>query len=331
MLSISQSYFDDAQAVAASEDGKFYIYHSDNLSIYSKNRSLLAKIDISFAHYPSDVAVDSQGQAYLFNSTANQIMILTPSGELAGSLNVIQPFSMAVLSNGNIVVASPNNGKLIHIYDSSGHKLQSIGDIKLFDSKNSIENAFLNRGKVVVDSSDNIYYIFKYALVPTVLKFSKDGHLISELSIEGKAINLQLDMARNYLATKPAEEVGSIDIINSAAIDPITNHLWVCMNGSSRSGIVYEYSPKGKKLNEYGFILNLPSIVPIGITRISDIIVRNQSAYILYDNGLYRVSIDKSSPPDDVIFSQEACSQEQNWPGCSSNCPRMAFTLFTRL
>ena len=320
MLYASEPFINDVQAAAVSEDGKFYVFHGNTLSIYSKSRDLMAKVDTNFVYYPSHVTVDSQGQVYVIDWHTSQIMKFTSSGEWARSFNTVHPFSVAVMRNGKIVVASPSDGKLIHVYDSSGQKLQSFGDIKLFDSVGGTANNFLNRGKVVVDSSDNIYYVFEYAPVPTVLKFSKNGKFISEFSVEGKAIDTQLGMARNYLSTKPAEEVGGIVIINSAAIDPVTNHLWVCMNGSSRSGIIYEYSPKGKKLNEYGIILSLPSIAPFSLSSVTNIVVWNRSAYILYPNGLYYVSTDKSVPSGEVVFPQEVCAQAQTWPGCSTNC-----------
>jgi hypothetical protein len=80
------------------------------------------------------------------------------------------------------------------------------------------------------------------------------------------------------------------------------------MNGSSRSGVVYEYSPKGKKLREYSIIKAVPSIRPYALTYVTDIFVNGPFVYIAVDNGVYSVSLDKTLAPGDLVFAQTVCS-----------------------
>ncbi|MEK6410522.1 MAG: hypothetical protein AABN34_26660 [Acidobacteriota bacterium] len=327
MLQASEVFFMDVLAMATGNyegQQRFYVFHSNSIIIYNEEHSVLSRVDTSGNFYPTDPVVDSEGKVYLINSATDEIGFLRPTGQWGGSFRVQErPYSLAVLSNGNLVIASPNGDKLFHIYDTSGRKLRSFGDIKHFDVANYAQNLFLNRGKVVVDSSDNIYFVFKYAPTPTVLKFSRKGKFISEFAVEGYAINLQAELARKYLSTKPSNEVGSIVLTNSATIDPSTGHLWICMNGSSKSGVVYEYSRKGKKLGEYSVIRALPSIRPHALTHVTDLLVRTPTIYLNVDNEIYSVDSKKALAPGDSVFPQEEppCPQAQSWPGCSANCP----------
>lgn len=327
VLQATEMFFTDVLAMAAGTykgQQRFYVFHSKSITIYNEDRSVLSSVDTSGNFYPIDPSVDSEGNVYLINSATDEIVILSPIGEWRSFKPQERPYSLALLSNGNIVIASPNGGKLLHIYDTSGRKLRSLGDIKSFDGSNEAQNLFLNRGKAVVDSSDNIYFVFKYAPTPGVLKFSRKGKLMSEFGIEGDAINLQAEQARKYLSTKPPYEVGSIVITNSAAIDPSTGHLWISMNGSSRSGLIYEYSSKGKKLRDYSLILNLPSMRPIFPTSVSDVVVRDPSIYIPVGGGIVSVSSNKALTHGDFVFPQYAseCPQQQAWEGCAVNCPQ---------
>jgi hypothetical protein len=57
------------------------------------------------------------------------------------------------------------------------------------------------------------------------------------------------------LKTKEGENSGGFTVI-TATVDATTGHLWIGMNGTSKQGTVYEYSPEGAKLKEYAFSLN---------------------------------------------------------------------------
>lgn len=328
-LQASEPFFSDVLAMAAGAyngQQRFYVFHSNRLVVYSAERNVLYNVDTAGAKFsPIDPVVDSGGNVYLINSATDEIVTVSATAQWGRRFRVEErPYSLALLGDGNIVIASPNGGKLLHVYDTSGHKLRSFGDIKPFDPLNQAQNEFLNRGQVLVDASGSIYFVFKNSPAPAVLKFSTREKLISEFPIEGHAIDLQIEPARRYLNSKTKYGVGGFVIINSAAIDPSTGHLWICMNGSSRSGVVYEYSRKGKKLGEYSVVRALPFIHPQALTHVTDILISTPTIYLNVDNGIYSVDSKKGLTPDESVFIQEetACPQEQSWPSCSANCPQ---------
>lgn len=302
--------------VASRNGGLFYILSAERNTIvfYDTARDIFREVP-SFMRSPDAVAVDSQGWMYLADTEANQIAISDPLGQRRGMFHVARPLSLAVLSNRNIVVASPAEGALLHIYDPSGRKLKSFGAIKPFDEANCAQNLFLNKGRVLVDSSDTIYYVFEFALPPTIQKFSKDGELLSEFAIEGPAVDLQVQMARRFLSAKAPSQVGGIVTIAAATIDPTTNRLWMGVNGSSRVGTVYEYSADGKKLREYGFVFKPTGKIVLGMR---EILVMAPWIYVFEQTGTYRFHMNDRLA-DGFSALEGQCPLEQEWPACRTN------------
>jgi outer membrane protein assembly factor BamB len=152
-------FINSVAAAYAQETKSFYVLSAlrKEVTVYNQAHKLSKSI-APFIQAADALAVDSQGRIYIADSTSNQIKILDPTGQLLRSFRAPRPTSLAVLSNGNIVVASPVGGKLLHLYDPSGHKLRSFGEVVRFDVANHAQNRFLNRGKVLVGPSDTIYY-----------------------------------------------------------------------------------------------------------------------------------------------------------------------------
>jgi hypothetical protein len=183
------------------------------------------------------------------------------------------------------VIASPSDGKLLHLYSGQGVALRSFGEPKAFVSDDA-QNQFLNWGKVIAGSDDQIYYVSTYAVEPYVLRFSSDGQLLGEFHIEGDAVDLQTDLTRNFLKRRKLGETGGVTIITSATVNPSTGHLWLSMNGLSTSGTVYEYDQTGTKLREYAFLLKSDK-QRHNVTNVKDLAVSSDSLEILTSGGTY--------------------------------------------
>lgn len=249
------------------------------------------------------LAVGSESNIYLADSVSSQVRVMNPAGQLIRTVPVVQPLALGILGNGSIVVASSVGRDLVHLYGPNGSKLGSFGDMRSFDIKNHQQNRFLNRGKIVIGPTDTIYYVSTYAPIPTVRKFSTSGQLLSEFVVGGAAIDYQVNVANNFLRQKQSNVVGGFDIITSATVDPSTGHLWISMNGTSKTGVVYEYDANGEKLREYAFVFKGPQGYSDIITGIKEIVVRDPWIYVLaWDGRVYRFNLNNSaraSQPND--------------------------------
>jgi len=338
-----------APAVSAN-DQQIYVLRRDasKITVYDGERKRSRDV-LPVGPIAKSFAIGSQGRVYLAGES--EVRVIDPTGRSLASFPVPNPTSIAVSANGDVVVNSTDSGKLLHVYDQTGARLKTIGELKQFDAGNRAQNNFLNRGKVLVDASGAFYYVSIFAPMPTVRKFSSEGKLLLEFAVEGSAVDLQLEHATEFLRSKRIETVGGFHVITSATIDPTTGHLWIALNGSSMhgsvspgSGVAYEYDSNGVKVAEYAFVLTPPLSTTGVITDLRDITVEAPWIYVLNSQGeVYRFGMNNKlarqnenantehkaalnrrgtfwSTPTSVIPQTPSCPAEQPFT-CIANCP----------
>ena len=230
-----------------------------------------------FADIVGSLAVGSRDSiAYIDGNS--KVVLAEPKGRILGKFNTPPAISLAVLRNGNVVVASPTEKHFLHLYSPTGQFLRSFGRLKKHGQVDHAEVHFLHKGKLLVDAADNIYYVYHY--LPLVQKFSSDGVLKLEIDVQGDAVSLQQELAQRFFSNRKPNTIGGITIINSGAIDWRTGHLWLGLNGSSITGMVYEYDASGEKLTEYALVAGA-STVPQVILGAEDIAVTRSKLYVL--------------------------------------------------
>jgi hypothetical protein len=306
-------------------DGRsFYIFSKEKMSVevYDRAGKWLASIAaprISLEAF----TVDAKGRIYLTDAEARRVKVLNPVGQEIGSFAVPRPSSLAALSDGNVVVASATRDGLLHVFDLSGRRLRSFGRPQLFDERNYARNRFLNAGKVLTDASDNIYFVPQYAPDPTVQKYSKDGRLVATFEVKGEAVDLQAGIAKRVLGQPPSKILAGVNVINSATIDPTTRHIWFCMNGSSRTGVVYEYDAGGKKLGEYALVLKNQPGGARAVPSVGHIVVRSPSVYVFTDDGNYLFDLRNTLGTNALVLAASAnCPLAQPWNECKTGCTK---------
>lgn len=271
--------------LAPSKDGQS-LYSLDaitgDLTVYQKNGKPAKKVVDSFLNVEA-FAVGLHHELYLAQRDST-VRIVSSDGRRVNSFHTVYPKSIAVLGNGNVVVASPFNGKNLHLYNAQGLLLASFGDIRPFDPSQT-ENEFLNEGRVVVGQGDQIYYVSTYAPQPYVLRFSSEGQLLGEVQIEGEAVDLQTGFTKEFLNRRGFCN-GGVTIITSTTADPETGHLWLGMNSLSTQGTVYEYDQTGTKIREFAFLLNSNNKRQ-NVTHVKDIVVSGDSLSIQTWDGTY--------------------------------------------
>jgi hypothetical protein len=282
---VIRSDYSKKTLLAPSKDGQS-LYSLDaitgDLMIYEKNGKPTKKVSASFLNVEA-FAVGPKLELYLAQKDST-VRIVSSDGRRLNSFHTVYPKSIAVLSNGNVVVASPFNGKNLHLYNGQGVLLASFGDIRPFDPSQT-ENEFLNEGQVVVGPDEQIYYVSTYAPEPYVLRFSSEGRLLGEFQIEGEAVDLQTGFTREFLNRRGFCN-GGVTIITSATVNPETGHLWLGMNSLSTQGTVYEYDQTGTKVREFAFLLNSNNKIH-NVTHVKDMVVSGDSLSILTTGGTY--------------------------------------------
>ena len=300
-------------SLVSSKDGQT-IYSLDGMTgelfVYDRKSKGLKKTSDYFPNVEA-FALGPQGDLYLAQSDST-VQIVNSQGRRLNRFPTIYPRSIAVLNNGNVVIASPSNGKLLHLYSGQGVLLRSFGEPGTFVS-DPAENEFLNLGKVIAGSGDQIYYVSTYAVEPYVLRYSSEGQLLGEFKIQGDAVDFQTDLTRDFLKRRRLDETGGVTIITSATVSPYTGHLWLSMNGLSTTGTVYEYDQTGTKLREYAFLLKSDN-QRRNITHVKDLALSSDSLDILTWGGTYSLKFTEMVLADGyAVARKNSSSQKSTW------------------
>lgn len=291
VLQASERAFEDVPAITgitwSAKDNLLYAVSSTNPGLYAyESESKTAKQVGALTLNGGSVAAAPSGDVFV-SAGESGVLTLSQAKPAARRVAGRSWHSLDVLTDNSFVVSPSDDKSLFSIFKSPGGPVQRIGQKKTFLVKGKAQNEFFNQGIVAVNQMDNtIYYVFTHALAPTVQHFTKQGELISEFQVEGAAIDLQSGLTKQILATKEDENcAGGYTVITSAAVDASTGHLWLGMNGSTKQGTVYEYSPEGVKLKEYAFLIKQPSDLGDIITGINGLAVRAPFIYLLTSDG----------------------------------------------
>ncbi|GBC77380.1 hypothetical protein HRbin08_00857 [bacterium HR08] len=283
LLRSSQQVFAEAGEVRAlaylDREERFYVLgglpHRREVFLYDRRHHMLNRFFVGDA---TDIATDAQGRTYIAGD--HRITIFDRRGRMLHSFPAPFPESLAVLSDGRIVIGSPTAEGLVHIYDPFGRRLASFGTMREFRAS-AAQNRWLNIGDVAVGRRDEIYYIFVHSPEPSILKFSPDGDLLAEFEIKGKWVRYIVQRQWESLAME-SEGVGGFHIVAGGSVDAASGHIWVALPGSEMSGeVVHEYSPEGLKIGEYALLIG-----PRKLLRITKgILVTEGGIYVVTSEG----------------------------------------------
>jgi hypothetical protein len=176
---------------------------------------------------PRDFSVDRDGNAIVVD--AGYIKIFSPDGKPLSSFPSDRPQSVGVLSDGRILVGGLPKVGLISVYDRQGKLLGYIGEtVRVEDAPSPGLNSVLNAGSIIVDYDDNIYYVFRFLLTPTVRKYTPEGKLVAEWHPESVYLDQTIEQAKKtYEANKEKGAPGANPVLTAGAFDTETKTLWV--------------------------------------------------------------------------------------------------------
>jgi hypothetical protein len=150
------------------------------------------------------------------------------------------------LNDGRILVSGLPKDGLIFVFDRRGNLLGHIGEIvKVEDS-----SGLLNAGSIVVDDQDNIYYVFRYLLTPTVRKYTPEGKLVAEWHPESAYLEHAVEQAKKTYETHKEKGTGVHPVFTAGAFDTETKTLWVASGPQ-----VIQLDSSGKTIRNFELFL----------------------------------------------------------------------------
>jgi hypothetical protein len=176
---------------------------------------------------PRDLTVDRDGNAIVLNGDG-LVKIFSPEGKQLSSFQTERTQALAVLSDGRILVSGFPEEHLMSVYSREGKLLAEIGEPARVDVPDPFDVRMMNMGRIVVDGEDNIYYIFRNLLTPTVREYTPDGNLVGEWHPKGARLDWAVAQANAEIKKRHENgEHGVSAILTGGAFDASTKTLWV--------------------------------------------------------------------------------------------------------
>jgi hypothetical protein len=194
--------------------------------------------------FPKDFTVDRNGNVIVVDGS---IKIFSGDGKLLSFFPSARPESVGVLSDGGILVSGFPRDNLMSVFDRQGKLLRGIGIPAKID-EDSFSNAVLNMGTIVVDSEDNIYYVFRYIFTPVIRRFKSDGTLTAEWCLGAGEVPAQIVAAAKvkYQENKKSRSYGGVRVLTAAAFDEDSKTLWVASGAR-----VFQLDSSGKTIRTF--------------------------------------------------------------------------------
>lgn len=257
------------------------------------------------------------------------------SGKLLRSFRVApEPFSIATLSDGSVVIAGPSAGRLFHLYSPLGQWVRSFGSWEPVEAVAGMTPKTLHRGVVDVDAQDNIVFVTDVNPSPYVVRYSPTGDRLAFFRVEGTAVEIQRE-ASHRLRTRRPNLSGGIEVITALRTDPLTGNIWIGLNGSTTTALLYEYDPYGRKLREY----RVANASGAGVSAVGDLAVSLTHIYLVSQGNVFAVPragtglgarvagvlggllANPWRLREATVHAQDLCGNEVTVPDCSQSCP----------
>jgi len=178
--------------------------------------------------YGESFDVDRDGHLAVSDRGENAVKVYSPNGALATTIPVSGPASVALLTGGEVAIASPNTPRLITVYDLAGKQVREYGDREVIADRADVNNQ-VNLGRLEADETGNTYFAFDYLPEPTAHKFDRLGYLTMEISLKTLEFQPAAQAARRAIARSDRGTPALHRIITALGVDPQTQEVWLAI------------------------------------------------------------------------------------------------------
>jgi outer membrane protein assembly factor BamB len=202
--------------------------------------------------HPGYIDIGRDGTIYVQDGGNDRIERFSAEGQYLGDFTTTDYEGFAVGARNEIYLGQPEKGSLVTVYSETGKPLRSFGQLKKYSDlygpqqvlKDAAYKVAANRVRLSVDGDGNIYVSF--LLAPLLQKYSPDGKLLFERTLEGGKI----DFLKKVLETKKYISTGrdgveARTIALDPIIDPATGNILVMLV----DGSIYVADREGRKID----------------------------------------------------------------------------------
>lgn len=218
-------------------DGNFYILNVKDSSIlvYDRDFKFVRRVG-GFGQGPGDLrqpvdfTIDRDSNLIVADTDNNRVQVFSAGGERTSGFAFEEPLSVDVLSTGEILVVGQDDQKLITVCSPVGAILRSIGGLVPTDAEKEFPrlHRYLNRGTILVDKGDNIYWAGCNLPSPRIRKYAPDGKLVQEFNPTGSQLDdVAARAQRQVRESIESRLVRALATLQGIRLDETNGDIWV--------------------------------------------------------------------------------------------------------
>ena len=180
--------------------------------------------------FGEDCDVDAEGRIYVADRGSSLVKIFSAEGTLLRSFATPEPLSIAVISGGEIAVATLREPHLVTVFDANGRVVREFGAPEEIAERKEL-NRFLNTGRLQRDDKDHIYYGFDYLPEPTVRQFDRNGFSRAEVQLATLDVMPKAQAVRKEIERqeKRGDTPSFKRVLSAVGVDPKTGEVWMAL------------------------------------------------------------------------------------------------------
>jgi hypothetical protein len=228
--------------------------------------------------FGEDFDVDAQGDIFIADRGANQVLVFSPTGELMKSIPVNSPLSIVALPEGEIAVATLRQAHLVIVFDKNGREIREFGDPEPLADRPDL-NRYLSVGQLETDGQGTLYYGFGFMPEPTVRPYDRHGYAGQDIVYSGLDAMPEAQAARKEI--ERLERKGGTPffkrILTAVGIDQGNGEVWMALGNTllhfdkdgNRRATYKLYTPEGARLEANAILVDKDFLIvgsdPLGI------------------------------------------------------------------
>jgi hypothetical protein len=260
------------RAVRRAANGNYYVLASPSAAVAifdakgkqisvvgaSSEPALANKPGSSPVAFAEDCDVDAQGNVYVADRGANQVIVFSSDGKQLRSFPVDSLSSLAALPDGEVAVTTLQQSHLVTVYGPNGKVVREFGNPESLSTRPDLDRN-LNLGRVSSDPQGNIYYGFTYMPEPLVRQYDRFGNASQDFEFTGLDAFPEAQATRKAIERQEARTDPPIlrPILTAFGVDPVNGDVWMGLHNTlvhfDKDGIrrsEYQiYTPKGARLD----------------------------------------------------------------------------------
>jgi hypothetical protein len=235
--------------------GRLYLLLPDDhsIAVFDDHHRLIARVGQigngpGELYQPYDMAVTRAGEIAVADRGNDRVVVFDSAYKVKGSISVGAPIAVGLSDDGTLFVSGTYDEQLVRVFSHDLTPMGTLGELVATGATDRNQNAYLNRGKIILGGDDSMYFMFRSLWTPLVRRIGRDGSVLSDIHPGGTELTRILTQNKaRFEEIRSAPRRAFVATLSAVAIDPRNGVVWIAPTGPA----LLAYGPSGEKLGEW--------------------------------------------------------------------------------